>query len=461
MSSAVLRGTQMRGPCLPARAPAPRLLGRTRLVVKANAAKDPNAPIQSNPLGSLSSQGNVVAPLPRSEAARKYFRTVYDFPQWQTHRSQFRLVKRLFTIPQSHVIQNALPSISWVGFVSLFVAGYMYGYDQGMLPEGFPAISPNGSCSAFISNTSVALSLLLVFRTNSSYGRWDEARKMWGGLLNRSRDIMRQGATCFPDDQVEAKKALARWTVAFARALRIHFQPEVTIESELKNILTPAELEMLARSQHRPVRAIHAISQIIQSVPMSSIHQQQMSLNLTFFHDVLGGCERLLRAPIPVSYTRHTARFLFAWLTLLPFALYGTCGVGVIPVCTGIAAVLCGIEEIGVQCEEPFGILPLDVICNRIQADVMATLKDDADTKIILAEAGLISLAPSAAAAIAAANGNGAPATNGNGNGNGAANGNGNGVAVVQQQPNNTIVPSAAAAQPSPQKTLQVSISPR
>jgi predicted membrane chloride channel (bestrophin family) len=65
---------------------------------------------------------------------------------------------------------------------------------------------------------------------------------------------------------------------------------------------------------------------------------------------------------------RHTARFLFAWLTLLPFALYPTTGWGVVPVCTGIAAVLCGIEEIGVQCEEPFGILPLDVICNRIQA---------------------------------------------------------------------------------------------
>ncbi|GIL87210.1 hypothetical protein Vretimale_14310 [Volvox reticuliferus] len=374
-------------------------LPRKIVTIVANAAKDPNAPIQSNPLGTLSSQSGTVSPLPRSEEARRYWRTVYDFPQWQKHRSPYRFIERLFQLSQSHILQNALPAISWVTLVATLVAAYGTSYDQHLLPEGFPSISPNASCSAFISNTSVALSLLLVFRTNSSYGRWDEARKMWGGLLNRSRDIMRQGATCFPDDQVEAKKALARWTVAFARALRIHFQPEVTLESELKNILTPAELEMLAKSQHRPVRAIHVISQIILSVPMSSIHQMQMSTNLTFFHDVLGGCERLLRAPIPVSYTRHTARFLFAWLTLLPFALYPSVGWGVVPVCTGIAAVLCGIEEIGVQCEEPFGILPLDVICNRIQADVMATLKDDADTKTVLAEAGLTSLLLSAASA--------------------------------------------------------------
>ncbi len=44
--------------------------------------------------------------------------------------------------------------------------------------------------------------------------------------------------------------------------------------------------------------------QVIQNVHMDPIHQMQMSQNLTFFHDVLGGCERLLRAPIPVSYTR-------------------------------------------------------------------------------------------------------------------------------------------------------------
>lgn len=54
-----------------------------------------------------------------------------------------------------------------------------------------------------------------------------------------------QGSTLFPEDNPEAKKALARWMVAFARALRIHFQPEVTLESELASILTPKELDML------------------------------------------------------------------------------------------------------------------------------------------------------------------------------------------------------------------------
>lgn len=378
---------------------------------------DPNKPIQANSTGTLSSQNGNVMLLSRAEEARKYFRTVYDFPQWQKHRSQYRLIDRLLQIPQSHVLQNIVPSVLWVTAVACLVVAYMWAFEQHILPDDAPNFSPNAAASTFISQTSVALSLLLVFRTNAGYGRWDEARKMWGGLLNRSRDIMRQGATLFPDDDPEAKKALARWMVAFSRALRIHFQPEVTLESELSSVLTPKELDMLKAAPHRPVKAIHAMSQVIQNVNMDPIHQMQMSQNLTFFHDVLGGCERLLRAPIPVSYTRHTARFLFAWLTTLPFALYGTVGFWTIPVVAGISAVLCGIEEIGVQCEEPFGILPLDVICNRIQADVMNTLKDDEGTKQILMEAMGRSAARDATApahiALTAAAAPSSPASNG------------------------------------------------
>jgi hypothetical protein len=39
--------------------------------------------------------------------------------------------------------------------------------------------------------TSFAVSLLLVFRTNSSYSRWWEARMQVGGLVNRCRSVAR------------------------------------------------------------------------------------------------------------------------------------------------------------------------------------------------------------------------------------------------------------------------------
>ena len=43
----------------------------------------------------------------------------------------------------------------------------------------------------------------------------------------------------------------------------------------------------------------------------------------------------------------------------MPFTLWKTCGWAMIPATFVIAFLLLGIEEIGVQIEEPFSILPL------------------------------------------------------------------------------------------------------
>jgi predicted membrane chloride channel (bestrophin family) len=44
---------------------------------------------------------------------------------------------------------------------------------------------------------------------------------------------------------------------------------------------------------------------------------------------------------------------LFVWISALPFALYGAFGWGCIPITVVISALLLGIDEIGVQIEEP------------------------------------------------------------------------------------------------------------
>jgi len=67
-----------------------------------------------------------------------------------------------------------------------------------------------------------ALSLLLVFRTNTAYFRWNEARTLWGGLINNCRNIVRQTNTFFPDDPKHEvlKRRMAAEDVAFVKALR-------------------------------------------------------------------------------------------------------------------------------------------------------------------------------------------------------------------------------------------------
>ncbi len=88
--------------------------------------------------------------------------------------------------------------------------------------------------------------------------------------------------------------------------------------------------------------AAQVLAQIIRAAQLPVVPTLRMEDNLTNYEDCLGGCERILRTPIPLYYTRHTSRFMMIWLTLLPFALWPTCAWGTVPLSGIIAFLLLG-----------------------------------------------------------------------------------------------------------------------
>lgn len=119
------------------------------------------------------------------------------------------------------------------------------------------------------------------------------------------------------------------------------------------------------------------------------------------------GCDRLLKTPIPLrcgssctfqqmhqslfhcclqpltkaacctgSYTRHTARSLMMWLLTLPAALWPKMGPSLVVAVFFISYVLIGIDELGMQIEEPFAILPLAPLMMKIRNEVIAAVEE-------------------------------------------------------------------------------------
>src|SRR5262245_21929654 len=72
------------------------------------------------------------------------------------------------------------------------------------------------------------LGTLLVFRTNTSYDRWWEGRKLWGQLVNDSRNLAIKVQTCVRADAAD-KQRLGRWLVDFAYALKGHLRGDVRL----------------------------------------------------------------------------------------------------------------------------------------------------------------------------------------------------------------------------------------
>lgn len=312
------------------------------------------------------------------EESRKYRRTVFTFENWAAHRSERRYKRHVLQLFQSRIVRGLLPPLVTLTGIATFVAVYQTLLESGTLPASFPKITFE---SGPFSSTSFALSLLLVFRTNTSYARWLEARTIWGGITNRSRDIVRQAITFTPPEETELVEMYKRWSIAYSKTLMCHLREDEDYNIVLKDVLKPDELQMLLAATHRPNYVLQVLSELIEQSNTVSPERFRMDQNLTFFHDAHGACERILKTPIPLSYTRHTSRFLVIWLAALPFTLWKSCHLAMIPASGIIAFLLLGIEEIGVQIEEPFSILPLEAICTTIETNCHEMTKNAAKIK--------------------------------------------------------------------------------
>jgi len=220
-----------------------------------------------------------------------------------------------------------------------------------------------------------------VFRTNTSYQRWDEARKNWGMNINHTRDLVRLGNAYYdrsavsPERAEEDLKRLALCTWAFVRSMKRHLSPpwedEEDFKKEMLAKLPQQQAEKIFEAAHRPNRALQDLSVAIENLPMHFMRKNEIHRAATIFEDNLGSSERLLTSPVPLFYTRHTARFLSFWLLFLPFGLWEPLGdswnhFDLIPVTTVLSIFLFGIEELATQLEEPFTILPMQAFCDKI-----------------------------------------------------------------------------------------------
>jgi hypothetical protein len=87
-------------------------------------------------------------------------------------------------------------------------------------------------------------------------------------------------------------------------------------------LLPPDELELLLASKNPPLLVLSAIGQIMAVSEMRIESKTHMDESVRVLQESLGSCEKILTTPIPISYTRHTGRFLVLWLTCLPFVIW-------------------------------------------------------------------------------------------------------------------------------------------
>lgn len=200
------------------------------------------------------------------------------------------------------------------------------------------------------------LSLLLVFRTNSAYDRWWEGRKLWGSLVNNSRNMAMKLNAYLSIDDTTTRQQAARLITSYAHTLKKHLRGEqVTFELDQQE---HPELASINNNHHVPnqVAALLAkkINRLYKEGKISG--EQLLALNpeLMSFADICGACERIKNTPIPYSYSAFVKKFIFFYVMTLPFGFVFSLGYYVVPVVAFVFYVLASLELIAEEIEDPF-----------------------------------------------------------------------------------------------------------
>lgn len=282
----------------------------------------------------------------RSYNPKEWFSVIFQFHRGDTFR---KLLPIMIAIA------------AYCGIVGYLETGYFN------LPES----SHVKNISMMHSMLGFVISLLLVFRTNTAYDRWWEGRRMWGALVNNSRNFALKLAVILKDK--EDKNFFKNLIPAYAFVLNLHLK-----DAHISNELFDDAALLPTHYKHKPNQIAKTmmakINDLYLDKKISGDHLIILNAEIQSFTDICGACERIKNTPIPYSYSAFIKKFIFIYVMTLPFGYVFQLGYYVIPVVVFIFYVLASLELIAEEIEDPFGTdandLPLEKISENIKKNV-------------------------------------------------------------------------------------------
>lgn len=226
----------------------------------------------------------------------------------------------------------------------------------------------------------LVISLLLVFRTNTAYDRWWEGRKLWGGLVNNSRNLALKLNALLDKNDITDRKYFTTYISLYAKALDQHLKSKALALA--LDETSHEELAGLDPEKHLPNQIASLMMRRLYNLQkegkISGDELITATGEIAAFTDICGACERIKNTPIPYSYASFIKKFILLYVTTLPWSLAAGLGFWSIPVVVFIMYALSSLEVIAEEIEEPFGTdandLPTGLIASNIEKNIKEIL---------------------------------------------------------------------------------------
>jgi len=224
------------------------------------------------------------------------------------------------------------------------------------------------------------IGLLLVFRTNSAYDRWWEGRKLWGAMVNNSRNLAIKVNAMLAPENKEDRLFFKVFIPNYVFAMKEHLRTGVKLE-ELEDH-SELSTELLSTYDHQPniiaSKMYERLQALYKTGKISGDQLITIDGELKAFTDIIGACERIKNTPIPFSYNLFLKKFIFAYTITLPFGLAHDFHYWTVPIACFILYIFGSLELLAEEIEDPFGTdtndLPTDDLSAKIRANVAEIL---------------------------------------------------------------------------------------
>ena len=279
--------------------------------------------------------------------------------------------KHIISLNQSDTLSKLWKELIAIGLLTLGIAHLEVKYIENT--------SPFDSLMQVYSLVGFALSLLLVFRTNTAYDRWWEGRKKWGELVNNTRNLSLKINTVCANK--EDRKYFKRMISNYPFAMKEHLRSGVDL-NQLD--LTEKERNEISSYDHKPNYILKRIYERLEGLKKAGALSEEgyivVDTNMKTFSDIIGACERIKNTPIPYSYSIFFKKFIFIYVTTLPLAFVNSFGYYSSLVSIFVFYILVSMEILAEEIEDPFGKddndLPTDGLSQKIKDNVHEILAD-------------------------------------------------------------------------------------
>jgi ion channel-forming bestrophin family protein len=267
----------------------------------------------------------------------------------------------IFRFHKSDSFRQLIPMMITIGLYSFLICFLKIEYFKIDHSDNLKNINIMHGLISFV------ISLLLVFRTNTAYDRWWEGRKLWGSLVNNSRNLAIKLAAMLNDEH--DRNYFKTIIPMYASIMQKHLADEEIALMLYEDLNLKIDTHL-----HRPNQVAKYIFQKVTDLYKSGkiTGDQLIILNneLQAFTDICGGCERIKNTPIPYSYSSFIKKFIFIYIMTLPFGYVYSLGYYTIPIVVFVFYVLASLELIAEEIEDPFGNDSNDLPTKKLASNI-------------------------------------------------------------------------------------------